>query len=118
MWLVLFSGVGLINAELSIVLAAGQATRRRAIFVGVTFAVLCMIANVGTFGRADTLWAIANPGRQAITSYYFFAAWFNTGLPQLITEQDVALALAAGVAELIAIGGLMLVWPRWRTINE
>ena len=118
MWLVLFSGVGLINAGLSIVLAAGQATRRRAIFIGVTFAVLCMIANVGTFGRANTVWAIVNPGRQAITSYYFFTAWFNTGLPQLVTEQDVVLALAAGVAELIAIGGLMLVWLRWHTINE
>jgi ABC-type transport system involved in multi-copper enzyme maturation permease subunit len=113
-WLVLFIGVGLINAGLSIVLAAGQATRRRAIFIGVTFAVLCMIANVGTFGRANTLWAIANPGRQAITSYYFFAAWFNTGLTQLVTEQDVVLALAAGAAELIAVGGAATLWLRRR----
>ncbi len=117
MWLVMLIGVGLINAGLSIVLAAGQATRRRALFIGVTFAVLCMIANVGTFGRANTVWAIADPGRQAITSYYFFAAWFNTGLPQLVTEQDVVLALAAGAVELIAVGGVTAVWLRRRSAN-
>ncbi len=83
-----------------------------------TFAVLCMIANVGTFGQANTVWAIVNPGRQAITSYYFFAAWFNTGLPQLVTEQDVVLALAAGAVELIAVGGLMLVWLQQRSVND
>ena len=117
MWLVMFSGVGLINAGLSILLAAGQATRRRAIFSGVTFAVLCMIANVGTFGQANTLWAITNPGRQAITSYYFFTAWFNTGLSQLVTERDVALSLVAGVAELIVVGGLMMMWLRRRSVD-
>ncbi len=90
--------------------------RHHAIFIGVTFAVLCLIANVGTFGQANTFWAIANPGRQPITSYYFFAAWFNTRLSQLVTEQDVA--LAAGVVELIVIGGAARLWRQRRSIND
>ncbi|CAG0942506.1 hypothetical protein ANRL1_00961 [Anaerolineae bacterium] len=115
-WLAMVIGVGLVNAGLSILLAAGQATRRRALFIGVTFTVLCMIANVGSFGRGNEFWAVVSPGRQAITSYYFIAAWFDTGLPQLITERDVALALAAGVVELIVIAGAAILWlPRRET---
>jgi hypothetical protein len=114
MWLVMVIGVGLINAGLSILLAAGQATRRRALFVGVTFTVLCMIANVGSFGRGDEFWAIVSPGRQAVTSYYFFTAWFNTGLPQLVTEQDVVLAVISGVSQLVIVGGLVTIWLQRR----
>jgi ABC-type transport system involved in multi-copper enzyme maturation permease subunit len=109
-WLAMGIGVGLVNAGLSIVLAAGQATRRRALFIGVTFTVLCMIANVGSFGRGNEVWAIVNPGRQAITSYYFFTAWFDTGLPQLVTERDVVLAVISGVVQLVIVGGLVTAW--------
>lgn len=113
MWLILLIGVGLVNTGLSIVLAAGQATRRRAIFIGVTFAVVCMFANVSNFGRTGTLWAIANPGRQVITSYFFFETWIgDIDLSQLITTGDVALALLAGALELLLIGGVVALWLR------
>lgn len=114
MWLVTVSGVGLINSGLSLLLAAGQPTRRRAIFIGVTFAVFCMLANTAGAGQFGTAWAALNPGRWMITSYYFFKAWLDSSLPPLVTERQVAWAFAAGVVQLIAVGGVIGLWLRDR----
>jgi hypothetical protein len=124
MWLLGAVPLALINSALSVLLAAGQPTNRRAIFVGVGFAIFCLLALLAGFLTHGTLLYHLNPARPAIELYYF-VAWPGAeagaskdllGIIQamrtITSRQDVLLSIAAGVAEAGLVWLAVLQWMR------
>jgi ABC-type transport system involved in multi-copper enzyme maturation permease subunit len=74
-WIAIGWGIGLVNSTLSLLLAAGQPTRRRAIIVGVIFAAICLFANISLLVESDVLWHVLSPGRQAISLHFLLESW-------------------------------------------
>lgn len=114
MWLALGGGIGLVNSGLSLLLAAGQPTRRRAIFVGVVFAALCLFANVSLIGRSDPLWNFFSPGRHAISLHFLLEAWRDQVMVQVAPTADVLWALLGGVIEVAAVWVIVWAWTKRR----
>lgn len=114
MWLAMLGGIAVINGGLSLLLASAQPTRRRAISIGVAFAVICLFANVSGMTHYKALLDYLNPGRSAIVSYFLFTAlsiptMLGNALGNLIEVQDVYRSMLAGVAE-VAIVWLGMWW--------
>jgi len=124
MWLLGAVPLALINSALSVLLAAGQPTNRRAIFVGAGFAIFCLLALLPGFLTHGTLLYDLNPARPAIELYYS-VAWPGAeagasqdllGIIQAVrtitSRQDVLLSIAAGMAEVGLLWLVVLQWMR------
>jgi hypothetical protein len=116
-WAAILGGVGMINSGLSLLLAASQPTRRRAIALGVTFAVICLFANASGLGHSNNMLAYLNPGRQAVTSYFFFSALpGGNAFSYLVSLPDVYLSILGGLLEVGALW--LIVWLWWKRRSE
>jgi hypothetical protein len=113
-WLAFGWGIGLVNSSLSLLLAAGQSTRRRAIIIGVVFAALCLFANISLIGRSDPLWNLLSPGRQAISIHFMLEAWRDQVPAQIVPTADVLQALLGGVIEIAVVGTIVWAWMKRR----
>ena len=102
-WLTISRGVGLVNSALTMLLAAGQPTRRRAIMVGVVFAAVCLFANITLLTEPGLVWNVLSPGRQAITMHFFVGAWNDAILEQVATHEEVLWSLMGGVLEVAVV---------------
>jgi ABC-type transport system involved in multi-copper enzyme maturation permease subunit len=111
-WLAFGWGIGLINSGLSLLLAAGQPTRRRAIISGVVFAALCLFANVSLIGLSGPLWNLLSPGRQAISIHFMLEAWRDQVTTQIAPTADVLWALLGGVLEVVVVWAIVWAWMR------
>jgi ABC-type transport system involved in multi-copper enzyme maturation permease subunit len=113
-WLAFGWGIGLINSGLSLLLAASQPTRRRAIISGVVFAALCLFANISLIGRSEPLWNLLSPGRQAISMHFMLEAWRDQVIAQIVPTADVLWALLGGVLEVVVVGTIVWAWMKRR----
>jgi hypothetical protein len=126
LWGVGAAGLLLINAGTSLLLAAGQPTSRRAIFVGGAYTFLCLVGLGFTFSLNITLWRWFNPARPAVMLYYTlgfpgaaarseeFGQALLAFVQQVASREAVLASLAAG---LLQVGLLWLVvWQglKWR----
>ena len=111
-WLAIGWGIGVITSTLSLLLAAGQPTRRRAIGVAVIFAAICLFANVALL--TDTgLWAnLLNPGRSALTLHFLLLALAEKPLLPVATDQLASWSLLGGVLEVAVVWAGVWVWMR------
>jgi ABC-type transport system involved in multi-copper enzyme maturation permease subunit len=113
-WLAFGWGIGLINSGLSLLLAAGQPTRRRAIIIGVVFAALCLLANISLIGRSEPLWNLLSPGRHAISLHFMLEAWRDQVMTQIAPTADVLWSLLGGVIEIAVVWMVVWAWMRRR----
>ncbi len=113
-WIAIGWGIGLVNSTLSLLLAAGQPTRRRAIIVGVVFAAICLFANISLLVEPGVLWHVLSPGRQAISLHFFLEAWRDQMSLPVATAQEVVWALIGGVIEVAALWAIVWAWMRKR----
>ena len=103
-WLAIGWGIGVINSTISLLLAAGQPTRRRAIGVAVAFAAICLFANVALL-IDTTLWTnLLNPGRSALTLHFLLLS---------LTEKPLLLTDTTSLAGWSLIGGVLEVAAVW-----
>ncbi len=111
-WLAIGWGMGVVNSTLSLLLAAGQPTRRRAIGVAVILAAICLFANIVLL--ADTgLWAsLLNPGRSALTLHFLLLALTEKSLLPMDTNQAVTWSLIGGVLEVAVVWIGVWAWLR------
>ena len=113
-WLAFGWGIGLINSGLSLLLVAGQPTRRRAIILGVVFAALCLFANISLIGQSDPLWNLLSPGRHAISIHFMLEAWRDQVTAQIAPTTDVLWALLGGVIEIAVVWTIVWAWLKRR----
>jgi hypothetical protein len=113
-WISIGWGIGVVNSTLSMLLAAGQPTRRRAITIGVIFAAICLFANVSLMADSSVLWNMLSPGRQAISMHFFLEAWQDQMSLPVATAQQVVWALIGGVLEVAAVWVFVWAWMRRR----
>jgi ABC-type transport system involved in multi-copper enzyme maturation permease subunit len=113
-WITIGWGIGLVNSTLSMLLAAGQPTRRRAIMVGVIFAAICLFANISLLAESGVLWNVLSPGRQAISMHFFLEAWRDQMLLPMATAQEVIWSLIGGVIEVAVVWTIAWAWVRRR----
>jgi ABC-type transport system involved in multi-copper enzyme maturation permease subunit len=111
-WLAIGWGIGVVNSVISMLLAAGQPTRRRALGVAVIFAAACLFANVALL--VDTgLWAnLINPGRSALTLHFLLLAMTETPLPLADTARLASWSLIGGAIEVAMVWGAVWLWMR------
>ncbi len=111
-WIATAWGIGLVNSALSLLLAAGQPTRRRAIVVGVLFAAVCLFANITLLVNSGIWWDILSPGRQAVSMHFFLLA-FSERLPgSVATTEQVIWSLTGGVLEVAGVWAAAWLWLR------
>ena len=111
-WLAIGWGIGVVNSTISLLLAAGQPTRRRAIGVAVIFAALCLFANVALL-TDTTLWAnLFSPGRSALTLHFLLIAFSQEPLMPVDTAQLANWSLMGGVLEVTVVWVAVWVWMR------
>lgn len=113
----------ILGPTLTVLLAAGQATRRQALFVGIVLMLmmLVMMGNIGAFstGRdalnVETAWRYLNPARPGMLTYFMFgnapAGSIPSGIQPPTTLQYVVIVVV-GVLELVVIAGVMLWYLR------
>lgn len=114
-WLIIGWGIGVVNSVISLLLASGQPTRRRAIGVAVIFAAICLFANVALIVNT-TWWAnLLNPGRSALTLHYLLLTMTETP-PRLSadTAQMASWSLIGGVIEIAVVWVMVWAWMRRR----
>lgn len=111
-WVTLSGGIGLVNSALSLLLAAGQPTRRRAIIVGVVCAAVYLYANITLIGQPGILWNVLSPGRQAISFYFLAKALIDQAPEVAATPQDVLWSVAGGVLEVAAVWWAVWWWMK------
>jgi ABC-type transport system involved in multi-copper enzyme maturation permease subunit len=121
MWLVGVFPLVLLNPGLSLLLAAGQPTRRRAAAIGGGLAIICMaLFATSTMnilnGESNALLDSMNPARPAILRYFLPAA-SNGAMVSTVSSSaggEVALAVVVGLLELLVAGAVIWWWLRWR----
>lgn len=126
-WVVGITWLVLINAGLSMLLAAGQPSTRRATLVGAGYVLLCLVG-VSFAAAAATRpgwWHGWNPARPLILLYYLlgfpgavsgYDDWTRAGVAlvqQAATRQAVLGSLAAGLAQVGVVG--LVVWGAMRS---
>jgi len=121
MWFVGVASMALVNSGLALLLAAGQPTNRRAILVGVAFAIL----SLAFFGPGmilhGTNWNLLNPSHPELGMYYMFG-WPGAGAGDPLSLRATALAsrsaalrdIAAGAAEVAVAWVVVWIWLRRR----
>jgi ABC-type transport system involved in multi-copper enzyme maturation permease subunit len=112
MWLAFGWGIGLVNSGLSLLIASGQPTRRRAIIIAVVFAALCLFANISLIGQSGPLWNAFSPGRHAISIHFIMEAWRDQITVQVSPTSDVIWSLIGGVIEVGAVWLIVWAWMR------
>ena len=111
-WLAVGWGIGVINSTISLLLAAGQPTRRRAIGVAVIFAALCLFANVAWLTNTTMLPNLLNPGRSALTLHYLLLAFDDHPVVPIGTTEHVIESLLGGVLEVAMVWMAVWAWTR------
>ena len=118
LWVEMILGIGLINSGLSLLLAAGQPTRRRALTIGIVFVVMCMFGNLGEQSRQyNTVVAYLNPGRPVITGYLLLSKWIPESILH-VSRQDMYGAIFVGLLQVAVVGLIVGLWMRRSTARD
>ncbi len=111
-WLAIGWGIGVISSTLSMLLAAEQPTRRRAIGVAVMFAATCLFANIVLLAEPGMLANLLNPGRSALTLHFLLLSLSDKALLPVATTQQVIWSLIGGVLEVAVVWVAVWAWMR------
>jgi hypothetical protein len=118
MWLVGGGSILVINGGLSVLLAAGQRSRRWAAFIGLTFAIVSVIMFSGAIGAdAADFFYLNNLARPALLDYYMLSSLqqaISSNVSSITEYKDVWLTISAGFAQLLLIGLIMWRWLVYR----
>jgi len=116
--------VAALNSGLSLLLAANQPNRRRAIFVGVVFCIFCLFTlalsvKPNSNSLSEWLWKLLNTSHTALFTYFL---WGWTGaassVVKIATWADVVWDLGIGFAQLVTVGLIAWGWMRWRDASQ
>ena len=120
-WLAGGVPMAFINPSLGLLLAAGQPTSRRALLVGIGFAVVCVLLQVPGFLMLGSAWNILNPSHPVL--FLYFLATPNASpsddpltvlLMRFITPEAAAWTVVAGLAQVLILWAVVWVWMRRR----
>lgn len=121
MWLIGVIPMALLNPGLSLFLAAGQPSRRRAAAIGGGLAIISMALFAGSVntmlrGQPNPLLDSLNPARPAILRYFLPANVNGDAIGTVISTggSDIVTALMVGLIELLLAGSVIWWWMRWR----
>lgn len=114
-WLAIGWGIGVVNSVISMLLASGQPTRRRAIGVAVIFAALCLFANLSLLTNT-ALWVnLFNPGHSALTLHFLLLTLAESPPPIAAnTAQLASWSLIGGGLEIAIVWMMVWGWMKWR----
>jgi len=116
----------LINGGTTLLLAAGQPTNRRALFIGGGYVLFCLLGLSFIFSTDLSWWRWLNPARPAVMLYYLLGfpdalqgsdELTRAGLAfmQQATSRPAVLAsLLAGLGQVVLAGGVAWAWLRRR----
>jgi hypothetical protein len=127
MWLFGAIPLLILGPTLTVLVAATQATRRQALFVGiiVMLVMLVMLGNIGAFSTGgdtltfETVWRYLNPARSGMMTYFMFGNVPAGAIPASIqppTTAQYALIVGVGIVELVALAAVMLWYLRRQEI--
>ena len=125
-WLVGGLGLALVNSGLSMLLAVGQPSNRRAVLVGVGFAAASLAMIGVVFILPGTFWQAMNLARPVLTLYYFLgwpganfgesgaAAAGMQAIRAYAPRSQAWLSIGVGLLQVAAAYGLAWGWVRRR----
>jgi len=122
LWVVGVAPLALFTSGMSVLLPAGQPSRRRAIAVGVAFAVYCVTMMATTSGTIEDVVCLARPsiffvlhGRHGGTFQDVFGLGVlaDIGLISYPTTQ-IPLAIGIGALHVVLVWLVIWVWMRWK----
>lgn len=99
-WIFLAAPIALANPGLTMLLSAGQPTRRRALTVGVVLAVLTIITI--RINNTPTLWDYLSPFRPIVFMYWIQGGTAALG-PQTVSQANVFQSVLIALAEVLAV---------------
>jgi ABC-type transport system involved in multi-copper enzyme maturation permease subunit len=111
-WLAIGWGIGVVTSTLTLLLAAGQPTRRRAIGVAVIFAALCLFANVALLTETGLWTNLLNPGRSALSLHFLLLMSDDRPILPVATPQHVIGSLLGGLLEVAVVWAVVWAWLR------
>ena len=125
LWLIGAAGLALVNSGLSMLLAVGQPSNRRAVLVGVGFTA-ASLAMIGlAFILPGTFWRVMNLSRPALSLYYFLGwpgadFWIDPteGVVKWIatyaSREEAWLSIGVGLLQVAVVYALAWWWMRRR----
>lgn len=115
MWLVALIPIALINTALCVLIASGQPTRRRAILIGIVFAIGCLLFL--SFGLTTNLPDYFSPGRMLPFKYYLMNSSSSPALYgyEPVSAGQIVLGILAGILEVLFVGVLVQRWMMRRS---
>jgi pimeloyl-ACP methyl ester carboxylesterase len=120
-WLAGAAPMAFINPGLSLLLAAGQPTGRRALLVGIGFAVVCVLLQVPGFLMLGSAWNILNPSHPVLFLYFLGTPNASPSddpltlfLSHYITPEAVTWTVVAGLAQVLILWAVVWAWMRWK----
>jgi ABC-type transport system involved in multi-copper enzyme maturation permease subunit len=119
-WLLGILPVALFNSALSVLIAASQPSRRRAVLLGVAFAIICLFIMGAGMGRTIGTLDVWNPGRPLALKYYllnFSTKGTARAVFDLVSLSHLILSIGAAAIELLLTGGLVYWWMRRQEIH-
>ncbi len=120
-WLAGAVPLAFMNPSLGLLLAAGQPTGRRALLVGIGFAVVCVLLQVPGFLMLGSGWNVLNPSHPVL--FLYFLATPNASpsddpimalLTRYVTPEAVTWSIAAGLAQVLILWAVVWAWMRRR----
>jgi len=120
-WLAGGVPMAFINPSLGLLLAAGQPTSRRALLVGIGFAVMCVVLQVPGFLMLGSAWNILNPSHPVLSLYFLATPNASPSddpltlfLSHYITPEAVMWTVVAGLAQVLILWAVVWAWMRWK----
>ncbi len=120
-WLAGAVPLAFINPSLSLLLAAGQPTSRRALLVGIGFAVVCVLLQVPGFLMLGSAWNILNPSHPVLSLYFLVTPNASPSddpvtvlLSHYITPEAVTWSVVAGLAQVMILWAVVWAWMKWK----
>jgi hypothetical protein len=117
--------VAALSSGLSLLLAANQPSRRRAMAVGIVFGIFCLFNMIVSIRPSPNslnspsawLWRLLDTSHTTLFTYFLWG-WTGTtssaSIIKMATWTDVVWDLGIGFAQLVIVGLIAWGWMRWR----
>jgi hypothetical protein len=117
-WIIGSGTILVINGGLSVLLAAGQRSRRWAALIGLLIALLSvMMFSTAVGSTTADFFYYNNLSRPALLDYYMLASLRDSITTKIVAfagPEDIRLVILAGFAQLLLVGGFMWGWLEYK----
>jgi hypothetical protein len=117
-WLIGSGTIVVINGGLTVLLAAGQRSRRWAALLGLLIALLSVMMFSTAFGSTTAdFFYYNNLSRPALLDYYMLASLNNSITTKIVAftgPEDIRLTISAGLTQLLLAGCFMWTWLEYK----